>query len=192
MKTSSQSEWDMNELLSIRGKLNTVAASIYKQEADTLVTRLKHIDPCAVVMCDFFVNVDVNDIPVVVNTHDKIVTCMINEERKDFGYESTEGVIKFIENINEVGAVVEAELNDDMVKEIAAFLDGVEVQYNIVGTSIIFNVMGRRDNIIVIDTHFKTHGSVDASDSSDKLSLDHSFDDWREIPEIKRLRFHIV
>lgn len=188
-------QWDMDEVLEVVGSyMKGSALESVKEDAIELNNSLKHVDKDSVIMSDLFVSVQAGDVPVIVNTHDKRVSFMINEEegRLDYGYESNEGIIKFIEGLKENGEVTEVEQDEDTVKAIAKFLDTKDIEYHQIGTSIIWNIMDQRDKIVVVDTMYKTYGYSDATKPDESLKLDNTFNDWKDIPDLKRMNFHIV
>ncbi len=192
---SAIKKWDMDELLSVTGSYMTgTAMEKVKQDARVLKDTLKAIDKDALVLNDLFVSIDVGDIPVIVNTHDKRVSFIIDKNmgRQDFGYDTSKGLIKFIQNLKDHGDVVEVEHEEDTVNAIAAFLESKDIEYNQIGTSIMWNIMDQRDNIVVVDTIYNTYGYVDANDVKGNLKMDNTFEDWRDIPDLKRMNFHIV
>ncbi len=192
MKTMKQ--WDMDELLEVDGAYATGSKmDQIKEDVDWVQANVGHIDCDAVIMSKYFVSIQAGDIPVIVNVHDSTVHFNHKEDgRKDFGYNTKEGLVKFIDSLNETGSYTEAVPDKTTAAEIAAFLDEKGVEYNLIGTSIMWNTEFNRDTIIVVDTMYSTYGYSDATDPDTHLKLDKTFTAWTDIPEVRRLNFHIV
>jgi len=187
-------QWDMDDLLEVNGSYAEGAEMAQiKEDVKWVQANVGHIDSDSVIMSNYFVIIQAGDIPVVVNVHDKKVHFNDTEEgRKDFAYKTKEGLVKFVESLNDTGTYEEAIPDKTTVEEIAAFLDEKEVEYHLVGTSVMWNTEFNRDVILVVETMYNTYGYKDATDPDTQLRLDKTYTDWRDIPEVRRLNFHIV